>query len=314
MAGSKKGQHYVPRFYINEFADKKGRLYVFDKLLRKSYRTQAASIAKETYFYDFPQDGEEDAGGISGADIEISVRPQGVLSNPQIVEDALSDLERNYATEFRGIGQVITKKQPLSREQKYILSHFIAIQSQRTPEYRKLITELHEKALTEVWNRRYEGQSIRVKYNPKYASVAQAADMLNTVKNDKIIQALMGHIWTIGINESNIPFYTSDQPVVRISRGDLRGFASQGIQITLPLTPKCALLIYDRSEFLPLYRDYDDGYIYLDSEDVKHYNGLQVIFSYRQIYCPTGDFLFAAELCAQYPLIASPDQPKVEIS
>ncbi len=114
-------------------------------------------------------------------------------------------------------------------------------------------------------------------------------------------------IWMIALNTSNTPLYTSEQPVVKLSREDLQGFGSRGIQITLPLTPRNALLLCDRNTFPYLIgMGYEDRYIDLDGEEVKHYNSLQVRDSSQHIYSHDGDFLFAAEYCAEHPGVGKP--------
>ena len=316
MAGPKKKQHYVSQFYLNEFADAHHQLYVFDKFERRSYRTQVGNIANERYFYDFPQDDNSDSDGISDADVQISYKYKGDMPNAQVIEDTLSVLEGDYSTAFRDIQQTIADRKPLSLKQKHILSHFIAVQYRRTPEHRRLLMEASEKFVAKLWEKTHtDHPPIRVKFNPKYASLAQAVDMFDPFANTKLIQILMSHIWMIGLNESDTPLYTSDQPVVKMSRRDLQGFGSLGIQITLPLTAKNVLLLCDRREFLPIVLvGYEDSYLPLDSEDVKHYNSLQVLDSYRQIYCPIGDFLFATEFCAEHPAVCTPKQSRIEVS
>ena len=316
MAGPKKKQHYVPQFYLNEFADAHHQLYVFDKFERRSYRTQVGNIANERYFYDFPQDDNSDSNGISDADVQISFKYKGAIPNAQVIEDTFSALEGDYSTAFRDIQQTIADRKPLSFKQKYILSHFIAVQYRRTPEHRRLLMEASEKFVAKLWEKTHaDHPSIRVKFNPKYASLAQAVDMFDPFANTELIQVLMSHIWMIGLNESNSPLYTSDQPVVKMSRRDLQGFGSLGIQITLPLTSKNVLLLCDRREFFQLVlTGYEDSYLSLDREDVKHCNSLQVRDSYRQIYCPIGDFLFAAEFCAEHPAVGTPKQSRIEVS
>lgn len=316
MAGPKKKQHYVPQFYLNEFADAHHQLYIFDKFERRSYRTQVGNIANERYFYDFPQDDNSDSDGIAEADIQISYKYKGDMPNAQVLEDTFSVLEGDYSTAFRDIQQTIAERKSLSVKQKFILSHFIAVQYRRTPEHRRLLMEASEKFVTTLWEKTHtDHPPIRVKFNPKYASLAQAIDMFDPFANTKLIQVLMSHIWMIGLNESDTPLYTSDQPVVKMSRRDMQGFGSLGIQITLPLTSKNVLLLCDRKDFLPLvFAGYEDSYLPLDREDVKHYNSLQVLDSYRQIYCPVGDFLFAAELCAEHPAVCTPKQSRIEVS
>lgn len=48
-----KNQHYVPQFYLKYFADN-DKLYVFDKINKKSFLTNVRNIASENYFYDLP--------------------------------------------------------------------------------------------------------------------------------------------------------------------------------------------------------------------------------------------------------------------
>ncbi len=316
MAGPKKKQHYVPQFYLNEFADAAHQLYVFDKFERRSYRTQVSNIANERYFYDFPQDDDSNSDGISDADLQISYKYKGDIPDAQVIEDTFSALEGDYSKAFRDIQQTIAERKPLSFKQKYILSHFIAVQYRRTPEHRRLLMEASEKIVVTLWKKTHPDlPPIRVKFNPKFASLAQVVDMFDPVANTELIQVLMSHIWMIGLNESDAPLYTSDQPVVKMSRRELQGFGSLGIQITLPLTAKNILLLCDRMEFLPLvFAGYEDSYLPLDSEDVKHYNSLQVLDSYRQIYCPVGGFLFAAEFCAEHPAVCTPKQSRIEVS
>lgn len=42
-----KRQHYVPRFYLNYFADNKNQVWVYDKEIRKAFQTSIINIACE---------------------------------------------------------------------------------------------------------------------------------------------------------------------------------------------------------------------------------------------------------------------------
>ena len=143
MAATKKKQHFVPQCYLKWFADENQQLYVFDKFACKSFKARVADIAQKHRLYDFLQEGDEAVPSTSDSDGDIvfSLKFKDEMPDSQSVEHALSKLEENYAAAFGDMQQIIAKRKPLTREQKYILSHFIAVQWRRTPEYRKSLIE-----------------------------------------------------------------------------------------------------------------------------------------------------------------------------
>jgi hypothetical protein len=50
-----KFQHYVPKFYLDGFADTNGMVWVFDKLKKTIFSSKPEGIAGENYFYDVPK-------------------------------------------------------------------------------------------------------------------------------------------------------------------------------------------------------------------------------------------------------------------
>jgi Protein of unknown function (DUF4238) len=55
MANPVKNQHYVPQFYLREFAESNEQLYVYDKRTDKIFPTHVKNVAHESYFYDIPK-------------------------------------------------------------------------------------------------------------------------------------------------------------------------------------------------------------------------------------------------------------------
>ena len=51
-----KKQHYVPRFYLSNWANEKGQIWVFDKSLKKSFQANIKDVASSNYFYDIPKE------------------------------------------------------------------------------------------------------------------------------------------------------------------------------------------------------------------------------------------------------------------
>ncbi|MGH2605882.1 MAG: DUF4238 domain-containing protein [Anaerolineales bacterium] len=64
---SGKAQHYIPRFYLRNFATKRRKRYYlacFDKPRRNHYVSNVGNLAQETSFYDIPDEP------IAGAAVE----------------------------------------------------------------------------------------------------------------------------------------------------------------------------------------------------------------------------------------------------
>ncbi len=171
MVKSKKKQHFVPQCYLKDFADENYQLYVFDKFECRSFKSRVADIAQKHRFYDFLQESDDAIPSASDGDVVFSLKFKDDMPDPQSVEHALSKLEDDYAAALGELQQTIAKRKPLTTEQKYIFSHFIAVQWRRTPEYRRSFIELFEKLSTKAWEVTHEGQKRQFRYNPTYASV-----------------------------------------------------------------------------------------------------------------------------------------------
>jgi hypothetical protein len=67
----------------------------------------------------------------------------------------------------------------------------------------------------------------------------------------------------------------------------------------------------ERKAFFPL-AQLDEGTINLTSDHIVYYNSMQVLESYRSIYCPVGDFLLAADLSNAFPELSNPERTRVQ--
>lgn len=54
-----KQHHYVPRFYLERFADPEGHVWTFDKFTDKVFATSPSKLARESGFYQAPALGTE---------------------------------------------------------------------------------------------------------------------------------------------------------------------------------------------------------------------------------------------------------------
>jgi len=305
-----KNQHYVPQFYLKLFTNSRDQLYVFDKFNRRSYLTHVRNAASEGYFYEFPHSGQSSSQNArSDADFEITFKGLDETINPHIVEVTLSELEGGYAKVFTGLLETIEKRGQMDQEQRIALAHFITIQLLRTPETRRTIAELVEKGIPEAL-----GFDKTIEFNPRHMPIEHALHMFNPATQRRMMEVLVSHIWMIGINETDLPLYTSDEPVAKDAhRGPgYGGIGSLGIEIILPLTPKYALILYDSRDY-HLLTNLDGTYTSLDKDNILHYNSLQVLQSYRHVYCSSGDLAFAAEVCAENPEICEPERTRLNM-
>lgn len=315
MANTKK-QHYVPQFYLKNFANANDQVYLFDKFTKKSFLANVRDIASERYFYDFPLDQQENSSdGLTDADIEITYSYSDNSIDHQIVEKTLSVLESDFAKVLGEILDAVRKRGPIDEEQKITLAYFITIQLLRTTGTRQMITELSEILLSLTLEAAPElaEQNLRIKFNPKFVALEHATSMFDPNLQLEIMQILLGHIWMIGINDTDFPLYTSDEPVVKIAHNGpgYAGIGSFGIEIVFPITPKYILILADRNAYKLLSR-FDSTYTALDRDNIKRYNSLQILQSYRQVYCSIGDLSFAAEVCAENPEVCNPDRKRLQ--
>jgi hypothetical protein len=241
-------------------------LFVFDKFTKKSFPANISDVAAERYFYDIP--------------------PEFVTGNvkPQITEELLSDIETLYSIVIQEIFDAIERKGSITTNQKEAMSYFLTVQILRTETTRNML---------------------RVVLNESIAKLEQSELMFNPANHYRIMQKLKNHIWIMGINMTGQPFYTSDNPIVRRAHKthpsrSYTGFGSQGIEVVFPLSSQCIIVMFEKTFFKHLV-DLDRKSVPIFTEnDVRDYNGLQVLQSHRQIYCMTDEFILAEQICEDH--------------
>jgi len=301
-----KKQHYVPQFYLKRFADEKQRLWVFDKARRRRFKTHLRSGACESYFYDLPL--------LPGAD----------ESQAQLVERALGDFETRFADVLQEFLDKVEADGVIDPDHKHTMSALMAVQHLRSPTARAFQVEMGDRMgqvllelLIEHRMPELRGKEYRAEFNRDMASAYQAQSMFGPTLLPALVQALQRHIWFVGINETSHPLYTSDSPVVR--RGHKHdaifshsGFASEGIEIALPLTPRRVLVLCDQT-FFPSLVALDCRTVRLTGDNVTYYNSLQVFRSHSQLYSWSRDFSLAEAICRAHPEVRDPDRPRTEV-
>ena len=294
-----KNQHYVPRVYLEKFAFKGEQLHVFDKTTSRSFPSSVRNVACEKFFYDVPEKYlHEDAGF-------------------QIVEKHLSTMEGRFApcrdemlAQVEGGGRF----DPRLKEE---FADYLLLQMLRTKTHREQYLEM--------------GRMIQavVRTNPELAksmelpedqiSLEHARMMFSPDFTSPMKQAILSHIWVIGVNQTAKSLYTSDSPVIRYPhvRHPLmgtNGVACRGIEIDLPLSPRHVLIVAERSYHGHMAR-WENGAFHVPDENcVLFMNQLLVHEAYRQVYSDQADFTHATDLLRRHPEIGEIDRPRSELA
>src|SRR5690349_1247688 len=79
--GQHKKQHYVQQSYLRRFSSDEKRVFVYDKVLQKSFQNSISDVAQESHFYRLPDNLKTEDG-----------KPINV-DDPLIVEKAFQKIE-----------------------------------------------------------------------------------------------------------------------------------------------------------------------------------------------------------------------------
>jgi hypothetical protein len=262
-----ENQHFVPKFYLKNFAIKKKDNYYlncFCKLDEKIFLTNINNMAHSKNFYGFK-------------DISEGNTP-----------NALKKIIQN---ESLGI---------LSNEEKMSISIFASLLMVRTNHERMMIDQmlngvmqriiphlnLSNNASDYIFNWTNEGfTSFIAKSVPELASVVYEMK------------------WLLSVNNTDLPFWTSDSPICRENNCiPEQGFSNlglrcRGIQVHLPISPILTLHFLDPERFF-IPSNVSD---FFDEEVVIHYNYLQVYNSVRYIFSANADFSLAKKVIEKLP-------------
>jgi len=288
-----KIQHYVPRSYLRYFARNRRYLFVFDKHVGRKFRTTVDNVAAEKYFYDLPSESD------------------------QALEHAFARMvDGNYPGWVDDILSTADSGRRVNHKQKKNLAFFIALQTLRTRWLRNANIEVLnqiEEAFSHLSKKFEQKHGIPLRPDASLSALL-SADKEGTAKLDQIasiedpdavqsiVEILLNHIWIVGINKTDQPFYTSDNPVVRRAHKSdpvrsYSGLRSEGIEIAFPLTPKCIVVLFERTFHTDL-EVLDCAFMPIDENGVVYgYNALQVCDSHRWIFSSSNDFGLAEEIC-----------------
>ena len=291
MSPAVRIQHYIPQFYLKQFAQKKGRNYYikcFDKSKLKSFQVNTQKIACESYFFDPP-------------------------GTNQPIEKWLAEIETRFAKAYYSLIEHQELKR-LSASDCEAISIFLSVQWVRTREQREFLRDfitqitkrLEEKTGTDQIRDKLETWSQK-----DFIVSLQIEDMRVNVRDVAPIIQIMK--WTLLVNNTKMPFWTSDNPFTCYnpvappqSMGNL-GLLNIGIQVLFPLTPRLSLQVCD-----PVAYCHFPDIINVKLENAVFQNELQVDWSTRYLFSSNDDFSLAKRRIKRYPEAGRIDRQRVD--
>jgi len=285
MRDEKVSQHYVPRLHLRRFStDPHGdTVHCFDKQNARSFETGVGGIATEDFFYD------------------------GKTELVPEMENFLEDLENRVTDPYEKIVDNASLS-CLPDNEKEDLALFLGVQMIRTRGERSSIKGMIEGIEEQV------GRENMVEELREELDEAKNEDSLRDMQNDLIKESggqfadmLIELDWHLFLNDTDVPYYTSDFPVVRHNELDFGpygnlGLLNRGVQVYFPLTPWMMLAIMETS----VYPDIPDVWEGGNQDDVRFQRDLQVQRSNRFVYSCRDDFDQAEERINKTPEVAEP--------
>ena len=275
-------QHTDPKFYLMNFGermhpnDKQARIYQYDKQERTTRPTTPANTACKDNFYTLT-----DADALK-------------------MENRLKDVEGKASSVIKRIIDAESLL-GLSGFDLATLRGFVALQTVRTPQFRNMAVGCQQPPFQVLGGLQFlsNAKDIPPKDIPKDEQTVayHTKSMLDGF--EFVLASLERMNATVLVNDTSIPFWTSDNPVVR--HNDVRGGSRPdtiGAQIDLPLSPRIMLTLYDPT-YDELVRSASYGrYTYggdahMVRENVIYCNQLQFKSATRFIYSNRQFFPYA---------------------
>lgn len=317
MSEKKKKQHYVPQGYLEAWAiPGTHQIYVYDKQLNSSRKSNITDVASENYFHDIDftdilSETDLKKIGLEGSD-------PAKLDDKQYIENFFSNqIEGNYKTHLRNIIDKLQKMTPwevincffISERDKVDFSYHLAYQYIRVKAVRNSMMDSMD-CLNQVLTDLGASTEVIEKYSfPKsHLPYIHGQMILNMKEIEELAESFFTLTWILYINRTEQPFFTSDSPIgteahVSDPIVSMSGLQCKGVEAFFPLSPKLMLLMFD-GDYHEFCQGYDRRIFELDnSEVVKYCNSRCMLFSERCVFSNNSDFSISEEMLEKNPNI-----------
>ena len=307
----KKKQHYVPQFYLKNFAihKKSGEYSIrcYNKELGNRFNSNIKQVAMERYFYD-----EED---------------------PPEIENYFSHLEGLHTKVYNKIINNHSIKQ-LTMYDKFMMAHYIMTQNERTRSARirnaQMTELLYKYGKHEINLPPFESldEDYRKWLLESRATIGQFNIMFNPVETEDgtihhpydIVMKMAKLGWILLRDNLKQEFFTSDHPVYVHnpqpgSKNMIRGYGmdsytAESVEIFFPLTPRLCLVLFDK-----YYSDYKNwGLIRQVNQGELDWINTQVIaMAHRTVFTKNNNFQFVRECIKKHPKLKNPNRMRLSL-
>jgi hypothetical protein len=273
-----KLHHYVPRFYLKSFADKKEQFWVWNKLSKKIFKGNPYAVAAENHFYRIPEF------------IDTETDPLFLEYDLAKLEGAASTILKNWTESLELMSPM--DELDISDEDRHIISYFIAIQFFRTAEQRDILAIFSESK--DIYKTKISAEE-KINLHAYFLCTSDLVmDMTKRIEES---------IWLFAKNVSTVPLWTSDNPVCFKTSDNKMwlkgpGIMSEGTYAVYPLNSKFVMYCKEPTFWSDIKMINNRlSPVELDSDMVEHENAGQVFSATRFVISSDQDFLFANEFC-----------------
>ena len=211
MVKEKVRQHYVPQFYLKFFSPIKNGNYVycFDKKSKKSFKTNVRRLCYEIGFY------------------EVANKPR------KPIEGAFNNQETECSKIFKKVINTEDMRVLTMAELAEFLG-FLVVFKQRTKKRREIVTQARKIWLDKV-NSQFSDWEV-VMNSDNWQQTDHLFSMVDLREEE--MKQLLKNNWILVVNQTKIPFLTSDDPLIQqlISRD--KRFSEPYVKYYFPLTPQ----------------------------------------------------------------------------
>ncbi|HDX9688660.1 TPA: DUF4238 domain-containing protein [Bacillus thuringiensis] len=259
-----RNQHIIPQVWLRNFAIKEN-VFVYDTKKKESMGPRnIEKIGHRPYFYDFPNEVLEHIKFSGIKDWGKQYVEQTFLQ--QTAENKLGSLFNKLLNK----PWAIINNNWITNEEKDELSTQFAIQFFRTETLPQLLT----RSIMAI----NEYDEDKKEYIEKYKSFFQFYYM-SSEKLETIANLFLEKNWTIFYNHTDIPFYTSDNPIVIQTEVKFNN-------ICIPISSKLLIVLYDKR-----IEEISDNKVFHPLEcQVKEFNSLQIQQCGWQVFSEKDNF------------------------
>lgn len=271
MTKSVKAEHYVPKSYLQRFSTD-DKICAYNIKTNEFIKTNVNKIAKKNYFYDLDINELRTKLNSQKKFLDISDEEFEELTNDeQFIEKAFSKLEGKTKTYL----DELEKKYNLIKDKDFLSTLFVFLHtlSLRTLNYRKKLEKIAEQTTNWLQSINIKEANYPLNLSPdEIAKQNQLSEILSFPNAHRKSKSFFGNYDIfIGINDSQIDFLISDNPLLYFSLGFN--------DICFPVNPKLAIIMQVKSapkefKICELSPD-ENSIVHLNTKDVIKYNVLQ---------------------------------------